>query len=308
MGEVELSVVVVSYNSRAYLPACLGSLLPQVRALRGEVIVVDNASTDGSPEVVRQFSGVRLVESAVNVGFVRAVNQALKLAQGRFILILNPDTEVRPGAVGTLVRFMAEHPRVGLAGPKLLYPDGTVQPSRRRFPGLAVLLTEGTFIQWHFPGLGIFRRFYCQDLPADIPQPVDWVTGACMLVRREAVEQVGPMDERFFMYSEELDWCRRLWSAGWQVYYVPGAEVVHQEAASSRQDPVRQRVNFYASRWKYAAKYYGPVVGVLLRGFLLFGLGVELLEEAIKLALGHKPQLRRGRIRVLAGVIRSGLR
>lgn len=308
MGGVELSVVIVSYNSQAHLRACLGSLLPQVGTRGGEVIVVDNASTDGSPDVVRQFPGVRLVENAVNLGFVRAVNQALKLVRGRFILLLNPDTEVRPGAVAALLEFMAEHPRVGLVGPKLLYPDGTVQPSRRRFPGLAVLFTEGTFIQWHFPGLGIFRRFYCHDLPADAPHPVDWVTGACMLVRREAVEQVGPMDERFFMYSEELDWCRRLWAAGWQVYYVPGAEVVHQEAASSRQDPVRQRANFYASRWKYAAKYYGPVVGALLRGFLLFGLGVELLEEAAKLALGHKPGLRRGRIRILAGVIRSGLR
>ncbi len=307
MREVELSVLIVSYNSRAHLRRCLESVLSEVRPLGAEVIVVDNASTDGSPEVVRDFAGVRLIENPANLGFVRAVNQALKVAGGRYILVLNPDTEVRPGAVGALLRFMAEHPRVGLAGPKLLYPDGTIQPSRRRFPGLLTLFTEGTFVQWHLPGLGIFRKFYCQDLPADAPHPVDWVTGACMLVRREAVEAVGPLDERFFMYAEELDWCRRLWSAGWQVYYVPGAEVVHQEAASSRQDPVRQRANFYASRWKYAAKYYGPGVGALLRWFLVFGLWVELLEEAIKLALGHKPDLRRRRIRILAGVIRSGL-
>lgn len=308
MGAVELSVVIVSYNSRAQLPRCLESVLAEVRPLGGEVVVIDNASTDGSPEVVRGFAGVRLIENRANLGFVRAVNQGLKVARGRYILVLNPDTEVRPGAVGALVRFMAGHPRVGLVGPKLLYPDGVLQPSRRRFPDLLTLFTEGTFVQWHLPGLGIFRGFYCQDLPADVPHPVDWVTGACMLVRREAVEEVGPLDERFFMYSEELDWCRRLWSAGWQVYYVPEAEVVHQEAASSRQDPVRQRANFYASRWKYAAKYYGPGVGALLRWFLLFGLGVELLEEALKLALGHKPELRRRRIRVLVGVIRSGLR
>ncbi len=304
---VEVSVIIVSYNSRAYLGRCLASLLPQLPA-GGEVIVIDNASTDGSPEVVRAFAGVRLVENPENVGFVRAVNQGLKLAAGRYLLILNPDTEVRPGAVAALLRFMADRPRVGLAGPRLLNPDGTVQPSRRRFPTLPVLFAESTIIQWWFPRLGLFRRFYCEDLPDGPPQPVDWVTGACMLVRREAVEEVGPLDERFFMYCEELDWCRRMWAAGWEVYYVPEAEVVHQEAASSRQDPVRQRVNFYASRLKYAAKYHGAAVSTVLRAWLLCGLAAELAVEAAKLALGHKPELRRRRIRLLGAVVRSGLK
>lgn len=305
---VEVSAVIVSYNSRAYLGRCLASVVPQVEAAGGEVIVVDNASADGSPEVVRAFAGVRLVENRANVGFVRAVNQGLKLAAGRYFLILNPDTEVRPGALAALVAFLNDHPRVGLAGPRLLNPDGTVQPSRRRFPTLPVLFAESTFVQWRFPRLGLFRRFYCEDLPDGTAHPVDWVTGACLLARREAVEQVGLLDERFFMYCEELDWCRRMWAAGWQVYYVPAAEVVHQEAASSRQDPVRQRVNFYTSRWKYAAKYYGAAAGVVLRGWLLFGLAVELAVEAAKLLLGHRPDLRRQRIRVLGAVVRSGLR
>jgi len=305
---VEVSVIVVAYRSRACLDRCLATVLPQVEAVGGEVIVIDNASADGTADLARQFAGVRVIENPTNIGFVRAVNQGLKLATARYLLILNPDAELRPGALPALVRFMAEHPRVGLAGPKLLNQDGTLQPSRRRFPGLLVLFTESTLLQWWFPKLGIFRRFYCEDLPAEEPQPVDWVTGACMLVRREAVEEVGPLDERFFMYAEELDWCRRLWAAGWEVYYVPAAEVVHQEAASSRQEPVRQRANFYASRWKYTAKYYGPVVGMLLRGWLLFDLFLELALEVLKLAVGHKPALRWDRIRVLAGVIRSGLR
>ncbi len=305
---VEVSVIIVSYKGRAYLGRCLESLVPEVQAVGGEIIVIDNASSDGSPELARSFPGVRVIENPVNVGFARAVNQGLKLASGRYLLILNPDTEVRPGALPTLVDFMNGHPRVGLAGPKLLNPNGTVQPSRRRFPDLPILFTESTLVQWRLPRLGIFRRFYCEGLPADGPHPVDWVTGACMLVRRQAVEEVGPLDERFFMYAEELDWCRRLRAGGWEIYYVPGAEVVHQEAASSRQDPVRQRINFYTSRWKYAAKYYGPAVGTLLRWWLLGGLTLELIIEALKLAVGHRRSLRRERIRVLGAVIRSGLK
>lgn len=307
---MDLSVVVVSWNVRELLLRCLASVYAQLGDDReGEVFVVDNASGDGSAEAVATtFPRTNLIVNVENVGFVRANNQALARCRGRYVLLLNPDTVVGEGALARLVDAADADPRVAAAGPMLLYPDGAVQPSRRRFPTLGTALVESTVLQRLPIGAGLRRRFYVADRPHDEEQDVDWLVGACLLVRRAAIEQVGLLDERFFMYSEELDWCRRLRQAGWRVRYVPTAKVVHYEARSSEQVPVARHVHFHESRCRYFGKYEGRLAERVLRASVVANYAFMALEEQAKLLLGHKPDLRRQRVRTYGEVARWHLR
>ena len=298
---VDVSVVIVSYNTAGLLRRCLASVGAEDCT---EVFVVDNGSTDGSRELVAaEFPAVRLLANERNVGFSRGNNQALRLASGEFVLLLNPDAELAPGALRLMADYARRHWDVGVVGPRLLYPDGQVQSSRRRFPTRGVLFVESTVLQRWVPNLGWLRRYYVADRSADECQEVDWVVGACLLVRGEVVRQVGLFDERFFMYSEELDWCRRIRLAGWRVVYLPDAMVVHHEAKSSEQNLARRNIVFNDSKCRYAAKHFGWGWALALRAFIIMSFTYQLLEEAAKLAVGHKPALRRERLSMLRSVI-----
>jgi GT2 family glycosyltransferase len=299
----------VSYRTPVLVERCLSALASQRPSLGIDVTVVDNASNDGSAELVeRQFPWVRLIRNARNVGFGAAHNQALRQARGRYWLILNSDAAPAPGALATLVGFLDANPQVAVAGPKLRYPDGSVQPSRRRFPTLATLFLESTLLQRIWPDNALLRRYYVQDCSDDEPQDVDWLVGACLCARAAAAHQVGLLDERFFMYSEELDWCRRFRAAGWRVSYVPSAEVVHLEGASSRLDLAARDRLFQASKLEYAAKWHGPLVAQALRAYLVLEYLVRGLEEALKLTLRSRVRERRARLRVIGSGLRSALR
>jgi hypothetical protein len=271
-----LSVVIVNWNTCDLLAQCLESVaddpalitderrdLPADRsalstdpcALTTEVWIVDNASTDGSPQMVRErFPWVHLIENHENVGFAAANNQAIRLSQGRYILLLNSDTEVQPGALPALVGFMDAHPRAGAAGARLLNADGTFQPSCH--PMLA-------------PGREFWRLLFLERLwpratypmhrwDLETPRPVEVIKGACLLLRWEALDQVGLLDEGYFMYTEEVDLCYRLAQADWQLWWVPRAEVVHHEAQSSRQAPERMYLQLYRSKVQFYRKFGGP--------------------------------------------------
>jgi N-acetylglucosaminyl-diphospho-decaprenol L-rhamnosyltransferase len=228
---VDLSIVIVSYNTRALLEACLRSLgaaVPGAHCLT-EVFVVDNASGDGSAAAVRaQFPEVRLIESEFNRGFAGANNLALPLCRGRYVMLLNPDTEVAPSALAALVAFMDLHPGVGAVGPRLLNPDGTPQPSGHAFPTLA-----GTALRL------LLRHPLAPSRQQQRPEQArsdyechDWLTGACLMVRRAVPEEVGLLDEEFFFWWEDVDWCRRIRAAGWEICLLPTAQVTHVGAAS----------------------------------------------------------------------------
>ncbi len=311
---VDLTIVIVSWNVRDLLCRCLGSLFDVQRSVNGdelrtEVIVVDNASTDGSPEMIRaRFSGVRLVVNRENRGFTAANNQGLALAQGRYLLLLNPDTEVLGDALETMVRYVDAHPEVGVLGPQLRYPDGSLQLSRRRFPTFATALVESTVVQEWWRDNPILRRYYVADIPDDVLQPVDWLVGACLLVRREVYEQVGGLDEGFFMYSEELDWCRRIKATGWEVVYLPTAVVVHHEGKSSEQVVPARHIHFQSSKVRYFRKHHGAFQAELLRWFLLATYVYQLAREGLKWLVGHKRPLRAERVRAYRQVLKSRLR
>ncbi len=302
----DLSVVIVNWNVRHLLAVCLRSVerSATLSGVTAEHIVVDNASTDGSPDMVRaEFPQVRLVALDENRGYAAGVNCGLRLARGRHVLVLNPDTEAVGDAVGQLVRFLDEHSAVGVVGPRLVYPDGSFQPSRRRFHPLPVLFFQDTAL--HPLAVPWLSRFFVTDRPADVAQPVDWLVGAVLCVRREVVETVGGMDEGFFMYFEEADWLRRIKATGWSVWFVPQATFVHHEGASSGQVKPARHLRYARSRICYAARWHGRWTARLLWAWLLAHFGWELAIERAKLGLGHKPALRRERVAAYRFVLRE---
>jgi GT2 family glycosyltransferase len=257
--------------------------------------------------VAAEFPAVRLTASTANLGYTGGNNLGLAQARGRYLFVLNPDTEVRPGALEALRAYLDMHPRVGAAGPLLMQPDGTPQPTRRRFPTFGLAFFESTWLQRLAPRAWL-RRYYAEDLPADEPAAVDWVVGAALFVRRAVYEQVGGLDEGFFMYSEELDWQRRIRAAGWEVHHVPAARVVHHEAGSSVQVPAATHIRFNTSKVRYYRKYHGAAAAETLRWYLPGHFAVQLGLETLKGWLGHKPELRRARAAAYREVLRSGLR
>ena len=309
---MRVSIVVVSWNVRALLERCLSSIRAEAAAWPGgvvETLVVDNASRDGSVALLQQaFPEAHLIVNPENRGFSAACNQAFARCSGDAILLLNPDAELVPGALSTLVAYLEGHPEVGVVGPLLLNPDGTVQSSRRRFPTLATAFLESTIIQDSFPGLPHLRRYYCLDQPDDREQQVDWLVGACLLLRRKALAEVGGLDERFFLYFEEVDWCLRARPAGWRAAYLPQARVIHSAGQSSGQDLRLRHLYFTESKGRFYAKHYGPVAGGLVRWFLLASYALQILEDGIKMALGHKVAMRRERIALRGSVLKRGLR
>ncbi|MCI0519394.1 MAG: glycosyltransferase family 2 protein [Chloroflexi bacterium] len=249
-----LSVVIVSWNTAELLRACLKSVLAELPADGCEVFVVDNASTDGSAAMMHSdFPAVKLIENAENVGFARANNLALRRAQGEMILLLNPDTEVKPGALGALLRFMAAQPGAGAAGARLLNADGSLQYSCSPAPTLA---SEARRL-FHLPGMRPDGYYPMETWSLDAPQEVDVLLGACLLLRREALEQAGPMDEDYFMYSEEVDLCRRVQKQGWKLFWVPQAQVVHYGGQSTRQAAVAMFLRLYQGKVIYFRKHHG---------------------------------------------------
>jgi GT2 family glycosyltransferase len=224
----EISVAIVSYNTRDFLRRCLLTLAGSGTSRPLEIIVVDNDSGDGSPDMVRaEFPAVRLLANRENAGYSRAVNQAIRTAAGRYVLVLNPDIEVLPGSVDALARFLDENPSTGIAGGKLLNHDGTLQYSCRTFYTLPTLLHRRTPLGRLFPNSRIVREHLMMDWDHENAREVDWMLGACLMVRVEAITDVGLMDERFFMYFEDVDWCYRMKQHGWKVVYVPDARMKH---------------------------------------------------------------------------------
>jgi len=304
----DLSIVIVSWNVRDLLRACLASLAPGRDALRLEVIVVDSGSGDGSPDMVQlEFPWVELIARPDNVGFPRGNNLAIQQSTGRYILLLNPDTEVVDDALVTMVEYLDQQPPVGAVGPQLRYPDGRVQSSRRRFPTLVTGLLESTWWQSRAPQ-SVLDHYYMRDRPDDTVSEVDWLMGACLMVRRQVVEEVGGLDEAYFMYSEELDWCRRIKSAGWRVVYLPTARIIHHEGKSSEQAVTARHINFNRAKLRYFRKYHGRAACLALRLWLLANYAGQMGLEGLKGLLGHKRSLRRQRVSAYWQVLRSGLR
>jgi N-acetylglucosaminyl-diphospho-decaprenol L-rhamnosyltransferase len=302
MSTPSVAVVIVSYNTAALLRDCLASL--RGCALPLQVVVVDNGSRDGSPSVVRaEFPEATLIEAGRNAGFAGGTNIGLgSLGSHPFTLILNPDTVVHQGSIEAMVAFLEAHPRVGMVGPRLCNPDGTPQPGAFRFPTLQMtaldLFPPGEVLPGRLYGSWWHGR-YPQERGGE-PFPIDHPLGACMLVRRELLERVGPMDDTYFMYSEEVEWAWRIRRAGWAIWQVPAARVTHVGGAATRQFRRTMQVALWRSRARFVAQTGAPwrmvahralVRAGMLRLTLLawrdFGLGRLTRDELRERLLGY---------------------
>ena len=265
----EVSIVIVNFNTRELLRNCLLSI--RASDLDAEVLVVDNASADGSQKMVRaEFAEIKVIENTENLGFSAANNAGIRQAQGKFVLLLNSDTIVKPGAVVAMAKFLDAHPEAGGVTCRLLNADGSIQACVSGRPGPAMLffrlfgfsrLVRGdrarrALSRW-FPFLvGSTVRGYLDPYTAEVPTEVENISGACLMLRREAIEQVGLLDENFFMYFEDMDYCLRLRSAGWKLYYLPAGEIVHLVGQSSGGRMRDYSIHSYRSLFYFYRKHY----------------------------------------------------
>ena len=261
--------VVVTYNSARWIRGCLAALagIP--------IVVVDNASCDETLPIVRaEFPAVQVVARAGNGGYAVAVNEGTRTVPEADVLLVNPDLMVRPGSVAALERYLAEHLRVGIVAPRLVYPDGSPQPSIRTYPSPLTMLARRSVFSRTPPGRAILRRHLRLDDPPTVAGPVHWALGAAMLVRRQAIREVGGMDERLFLYGEDVDWCYRMWQAGWEVHVEPSAVMEHVYERQSRRT-LDLRSPATRHHWASIFKLFA------LHPSLLLGRGPRRAQEAL---------------------------
>lgn len=284
-SSADLAIVILNYNTATLLRDCLRSIQTSQHDLRVEVIVVDNASSDGSAAMVRnEFPDVRLMVNPANIGYSAGNNVALRAlgfdpqnpsppqALPRYVLLLNPDTILSPTTLAKMVRFMDDHPTIGVAGPRVRRPDGSLDRAcRRSFPTPQVSFYRMTGLSRLFPRSRRFNAYNLEYLPEDGVHPVDSVVGAYMQVRREAILQAGLLDERFFMYGEDLDWAKRIKDAGWEIWYNGEVEITHVKEAASSQSS-KSRIDFYEAMWLFYQKHYRQETNWALDKAILLGI------------------------------------
>ncbi len=287
---MDISFVIVNWNTRKLLLDCLASIPEAVAGFSHEIIVVDNGSADGSPEAVRkQFPEVRLIENTDNKGFARANNQALVIARGRYLLLLNSDTVLRPDTISGLVAFLDAEPSAAMAGPRMVGGDGTVQNSYDNFPSLATELLNKSLLRKLFP-----KKYSGKAATAGDPFEVDSLIGACIVVRATALQEVGMFDEDYFFFLEETDWCLRMRKAGWKVFHVPRVDIVHLQGQSKRQRPASAWIEYYRSLYLFFKKNRSAASYLFLRvcRFLKLVVNLVLTVAGLVLTLGGKRRYR----------------
>lgn len=295
----DVSAIVVSYNTRNLLLACIESLRTvSSNEPLAEIIVVDSGSTDESADAVqKEFPGTRVIQ-VPNRGYGAAANAGAALTRCDYLLILNADTEVRPHAIERLREALADDENAGLAGPTLRYPDGSIQPSRRRFPTVLTSIFESTVLEEWWPNNPWANDFHMHDVPAQSIETVDWVVGAALMVKTEAFRSVEGFDPKFRMYSEEIDLAYRMMQAGWQTRFVLGAEITHYEGSSTSQDVPRRQAEFDDSRIRLQRRIHGKRGALLLFMALRAGYLIHICREGAKWMLGHRRELRARRVRL----------
>jgi GT2 family glycosyltransferase len=285
----DLSVCIVTYRARVLLRDCLVSLFKNTHRAPLEVVVVDNGSNDGLVEMLQEeFPEVRLICNKDNLGYTRPMNQALRAAGGRYLLQLNPDTLVLPEALDRLVEFLEGHPEVGICGPKVLNRDLTLQkPCRRGESRPWAVISYFTGLDRIFPKSRHFGEYLMSYMPEDETHAVAGVSGSCMLIRREVIQKIGYLDERFFAYQEDADYCLRARQAGWKVFYVPSARIIHYGGmGGSRVQPYRSIYEWHRSYYRYYrknfAKDYFFLFNWLYYSAMLAKLGLALLGSFLR--------------------------
>jgi GT2 family glycosyltransferase len=285
---VDLSVIILNWNTRTLLQECLQTLTQPQSGIHVQIIVADNASEDGSREMVLAlFPGVILHVNSTNVGFGAGNNAALPLATGRYVLFLNSDTKVVENALPTLVQYADANPDIGILGPKLLNADGSLQYSCRRYPRLATGFFRNTPLGRLFPKNRFASDYLMQDWDHATPRDVDWVSGAALFIRRALLDKIGGFDEEFYMYCEDVDLCWRANHASSRVTYLPDAVVYHYIGKSSDMVPTRMTYEFHRSQYLFYKKHYAAHTSLLLRPIILPGIMLRALGQILRYRARH---------------------
>ncbi len=285
---VDVSICIVTLNCREVLDDCLRSIRQQSLAGECEVIVIDNASTDGTSELVaRDYPEVRLVSNGRNIGFTKATNQAIELSHGRYVVWLNPDTILRPDSLARLHDFLERHAKAGIAGPKVLNADGSFQPQcRRGLPTPSASLFYLLKLHRLQPHSRSFGRYLSSYLPVDEPNQVDAVSGCCLFARREVWDAIGPLDEAIPGFGEDLDWCVRAHNAGWQVWYRPESEIVHLKGqGGAHSKPYHKAWGIHMAMWVFYRKHLMGRYPLPLAGAVWLGIWLKFLASIASVAL-----------------------
>lgn len=322
--QIDITVVVVSWNTRELLRRCLQSIVdepgveivaagvqPSAAArLTAEIIVVDNASDDGSAAMVQaDFPLARLIANHHNAGFAAANNQAIAQARGRALFLLNPDAYLLPGALAGLARFLQQHPEAAVAGPNVLNPDGSWQATSFRFATLWDLFCEAVFLSVLWPRSPLFARKELGGFQRDALREVDWLQGCALVVRREVWDAVGPFDEGYWMYVEELDWCRRAKGQGYRIFFTPDAQVVHYGKRSVARARARVLPLGFRSHFRYYRKFDGRAKELAVRLIALLQMGLRAGISAGMILATRGPAKARWREnwRAYTGVMREAV-
>lgn len=277
---VDISVVIVNWNTCDLTLQCLRSVSAQIGMFSSQIIVVDNGSEDGSVEAIRvAFPSVTVIANKQNLGFAKANNQGLCRCVGQYIFLINSDVVLRDECIALLYRYMEERREIGMLGPRILNGDLTLQESCKEFPTLWNSVCRALALDSAFPNVRCFSSQLMRYWSHDDVRLVDILSGCFWVVRREALEAVGCLDERFFMYAEDKDWCKRFWKAGWPVVYYPVAEAIHLVAASSGRDPVRFYIEMNRANLLYWTKHHGRIKQFIFRWIMLLHETLRIFGE-----------------------------
>jgi len=279
---MDLSFIIVSWNAKRHLLECLEFLIKELKGRDAEIIVVDNGSTDGSAKAVRDcFPGVILIENIDNLGFARANNIGIRNCKGKYVCLVNSDVAVLEGSIGAMYNYMEGHLRVGILGPQILNADLTIQPSCKSFPTLWNSFCRTVALDTLFPRTRFFEGEFMAYRLYDTLSPVDIIVGCFWMVRRTAIDEVGLLDERFFIYSEDKDWCKRFHEKGWEVIYFPEAKAIHYGGASSANAPIKYYLEMQKANLQYWDKHHGVIKNFLFRSMLIINNVVRLIGYKI---------------------------
>jgi GT2 family glycosyltransferase len=282
-----IDIIIINYNSTDYLINCLRSIEDSLNGYHADIFVQDNASVDGVDRVLIEFPHIKLTRNPRNMGFAAAVNQALVQGNNQYVVLLNPDTCVLDDFFKESLNFMISHSSTGILGPKVLEEDGKLQNSARSFPTiLTAFFGRTSFLSRLFPRNPItLQNLSSLNSDGFAPMEVDWVSGACMVVNRKAIEVVGGMDDRFFLYWEDADWCRRMWKSGWKVIYYPKASVCHFTGMSSQKEVLKSVTEFHKSAYRLFEKHERSLA-FYLKPLILCGLffhaGIVLTSTLVR--------------------------
>ena len=275
---MDLSIIIVNYNTCNLTMDCLQSVFASVTEYKYEVILIDNNSADQSvPTIQHHYPQAILKANEDNVGFARANNQGMAIADGRYVLLLNSDTVVQPDTLQTMISFMDSRTDLGASGCKIILPDGSLDKAcKRGFPTPSASFYYAFGFSKLFPNVPKFNQYQLGYLSPDESYPIDCLVGAFMMVRREAIEQVGGLDEDYFMYGEDIDWCYRLKQAGWGIYYNADTTIVHYKGGSARRRPLRIVYEFHRAMLLFHRKHFRSKYNPLINAAVYTGIGVKL--------------------------------